>query len=91
MPTYVYECSSCGHSFEIFQSMSDDPVTVCPECGKAVRRKIFGGSGIIFKGSGFYVNDSKKSGGQQASKPAESSTKQKPSESSPPAKAKESA
>jgi predicted nucleic acid-binding Zn ribbon protein len=39
--------------------MSDDPIKDCPECGKAVRRNIFGGSGVIFKGSGFYVNDSR--------------------------------
>jgi putative FmdB family regulatory protein len=59
MPTYEYECRSCGYSFERVQSMSDDAVKECPECGKEVRRLIFGGSGIIFKGSGFYVNDSR--------------------------------
>ncbi|HPE37167.1 MAG TPA: zinc ribbon domain-containing protein, partial [Spirochaetales bacterium] len=59
MPTYEYECRSCGHSFEVFQNMSDEPIKTCPECGKEVRRLIFGGSGVIFKGSGFYVNDSK--------------------------------
>ena len=57
MPTYEYECKSCGHGFEIFQAMSDDPVKDCPECGKEVRRLIFGGAGVIFKGSGFYVTD----------------------------------
>jgi len=45
--------------------MSDAPLSVCPVCGKAVRRLIFGGSGIIFKGSGFYVNDSKKKGSSE--------------------------
>jgi putative FmdB family regulatory protein len=59
MPTYEYECRSCGYSFERVQSMSEDAVKECPECGKEVRRLIFGGSGIIFKGSGFYVNDSR--------------------------------
>jgi len=60
MPTYDYECRFCGHSFETFQSMSDDSLTTCPECGKEqLRRLISGGAGIIFKGSGFYVNDSK--------------------------------
>jgi putative FmdB family regulatory protein len=59
VPTYEYECRVCGHSFERTQSMSDDPVKDCPECGKDVRRVINGGAGIIFKGSGFYVNDSK--------------------------------
>ena len=61
MPTYEYECKSCGHAFEAFQSMSDDPLKTCPECGKDIRRRINGGSGVIFKGSGFYVTD-KKSG-----------------------------
>ena len=57
MPTYEYECTSCGHGFEVFQSMSDPPLKDCPECGKEVRRLIFGGAGVIFKGSGFYVTD----------------------------------
>ena len=64
MPTYEYECKSCGYNFEVFQPMSDKPVTDCPQCGKEVRRLINGGSGIIFKGSGFYVNDKK--GGAKA-------------------------
>jgi putative FmdB family regulatory protein len=62
MPTYEYECKACGHRFDAFQSMQDDPLSICPECGKELRRLIFGGSGIIFKGSGFYVND--KGGGK---------------------------
>ena len=57
MPTYEYECKSCSHSFEVFQSMSEQPIKDCPKCGKEVRRLIFGGTGVIFKGSGFYVND----------------------------------
>lgn len=61
MPTYDYQCKECSHEFEAFQSMSDDPLKDCPECGKEVKRIIGGGSGIIFKGSGFYVTDSKKS------------------------------
>lgn len=61
MPTYEYECKTCGHRFDAFQSMHDDPLTICPECGKEIRRIIFGGSGVIFKGSGFYVNDKGKS------------------------------
>jgi putative FmdB family regulatory protein len=68
MPTYEYECRSCSHSFEAFQAMSEDPLTSCPECGGPVRRLIGGGTGIIFKGSGFYVNDSRKS--SSASVPA---------------------
>ena len=61
MPTYEYECKSCSHRFEIFQNMSDQPLKICPKCGKNVRRLIGGGAGIIFKGSGFYITDSKKS------------------------------
>jgi putative FmdB family regulatory protein len=72
MPTYDYECSSCGHAFEAFQSMSDAPLSSCPECGKAVRRLIGGGMGIIFKGSGFYKNDSRSSSKTPASKAAAS-------------------
>ena len=59
MPTYEYECQSCGHRFEVLQSMSDDPIKRCPECGKKVRRLIGGGLGVIFKGSGFYVTDNR--------------------------------
>ena len=61
MPTYDYECDACGHQFEEFQSMRDDALTVCPSCNEtALRRLITGGTGVIFKGSGFYVTDSKK-------------------------------
>ncbi|MDR1838413.1 MAG: zinc ribbon domain-containing protein, partial [Treponema sp.] len=48
MPTYEYECKDCGHGFEVFQAMSDPPLKECPQCGKEVRRLIFGGSGVIF-------------------------------------------
>ena len=57
MPTYSYECKSCKHNFDVFQSMKDEPLKTCPKCGKAVRRLINGGGGIIFKGNGFYVTD----------------------------------
>ncbi len=67
MPTYEYECTSCGHLFEVFQKMSDPPVDSCPKCGGKSRRLIKGGSGIIFKGSGFYVTDTKKSQQEPAS------------------------
>ena len=72
MPTYEYECKSCGHSFDAIQSMNDDPLKVCTECGKEIRRVINGGSCVIFKGSGFYVNDKK---GQSSSGKADKSVK----------------
>jgi putative FmdB family regulatory protein len=68
MPTYEYECKTCGYTFDVFQNMSDDPVKVCPQCGKEVRRLINGGTGIIFKGSGFYVTDKNKNSGGASSK-----------------------
>ncbi len=61
MPTYQYECSACGHEFEALQSMLDEKLKTCPECKKDnLHRLIGGGSGIIFKGSGFYETDYKK-------------------------------
>jgi putative FmdB family regulatory protein len=60
MPTYEYECKSCGHTFDAFQSMMDEPLKSCPQCGQDVRRLIHGGTGVIFKGSGFYVTDKAK-------------------------------
>lgn len=58
MPTYEYICRKCGFEFEQFQRMSAEPLKICPKCGRAsVQRKISGGAGLIFKGSGFYVND----------------------------------
>lgn len=60
MPTYDYECTKCQYVFEEFQSITADPLSECPKCGKAVRRLIGAGMGIIFKGSGFYTTDNKK-------------------------------
>lgn len=58
MPTYEYTCDACEHSFEEFQSMKDEPLTKCPECGKKKLRRLFGsGAAILFKGSGFYQTD----------------------------------
>ncbi len=60
MPTYEYRCASCGHTFEKFQSIKAEPVEICPKCSKKqVKRMINGGSGLIFKGSGFYLTDYK--------------------------------
>tara|TARA_A100001037_G_C14622947_1_gene402394 strand:+ start:189 stop:524 length:336 start_codon:yes stop_codon:yes gene_type:complete len=63
MPNYDYICESCGHSWEMFQSMNDNPAKTCPKCKKRkARRQIGLGAGIIFKGSGFYETDYKRSG-----------------------------
>ena len=56
MPTYEYQCTSCAHRFEIWQRMTDEPLTVCPECRGTIRR-VFFPAGIVFKGSGFYKTD----------------------------------
>jgi len=88
MPTYEYECKICSHTFEAFQSMSDEPLKQCPECGKEIRRLIFGGAGVIFKGSGFYVTDKNKdssSGKKPPKKSAESPPKDSGSDGSKPA------
>ena len=61
MPTYEYECPE-GHRFEKFQKMSDRPRAACPVCGKPAVRKISGGAGLVFKGSGFYITDYGKDG-----------------------------
>lgn len=60
MPTYDYECAHCGHKFEAFQKITDKPFEECPKCGKKIKRLIGAGSGIIFKGSGFYTTDYRK-------------------------------
>ena len=61
MPTYEYECPD-GHDFEKFQKMTDKPRAKCPVCGKPATRKISGGAGLVFKGSGFYITDYGKDG-----------------------------
>ena len=59
MPTYDYKCEKCGHKFEEFQSITDEPLKKCPECEGQVKRLIGTGAGIIFKGNGFYQTDYK--------------------------------
>ena len=89
MPTYDYACPKCGHAFEQFQSMKDEPLTQCPKCNeKGLKRLIGGGAGLIFKGTGFYITDyKKKPSGESGSgdkAPAKTETK---SESKPAAPA----
>jgi putative FmdB family regulatory protein len=64
MPTYEYTCRDCGHTFEIVQSMLDESLTMCPECGGSLR-KVFAPPAISFKGSGFYATDHGKKAKQQ--------------------------
>ena len=61
MPTYEYQCAK-GHTFELFQRISDKPRAKCPVCGAKASRIISGGAGLIFKGSGFYITDYGKDG-----------------------------
>lgn len=79
MPTYVYACDTCGAQFEQFQSFKDEPVRVCPRCEASVRR-VFQPVGIVFKGSGWYITDSRKS--ESASVSADSAKAETKSESS---------
>lgn len=58
VPTYEYVCRECHHNFDVVQSFAEDALTVCPSCGGPLR-KVFSPAGIIFKGSGYYVNDSR--------------------------------
>jgi putative FmdB family regulatory protein len=58
VPTYQYACTECGHDLEAVQSFADDALTECPRCHGRLR-KVFGAVGIVFKGSGFYRNDSR--------------------------------
>jgi putative FmdB family regulatory protein len=98
MPTYEYECPE-GHAFEKFQKMTDKPRAKCPVCGRPATRKISGGAGLVFRGSGFYITDYGKDGkgprkpetekpakaaeGSGASGSAESKAKPEPPSSTP--------
>lgn len=66
MPTYQYACTECGHGFEAVQSFTDDALTVCSECSGRLR-KVFSSVGIVFKGSGFYRNDSREAAKSETS------------------------
>ena len=83
MPTYEYECGSCGHKFEVFQSITDRPRRKCPVCSKRIRRLISAGGAIIFKGSGFYQTDYRSPEYQKRAKSESSNgSKEKGSDSS---------
>ena len=68
MPTYEYRCTACQNEFEKFQRMSDDPVAECPECGASSERRLSGGAGLLFKGSGFYITDYRSDSYKKAAK-----------------------
>ena len=69
MPTYEYECDHCGHSFELFQMMSESAKRKCPERGRLKLRRLFGsGAAIVFKGSGFYQTDYRSESYKKAAK-----------------------
>lgn len=70
MPTYQYQCTECGEGLEAVQKFTDDALTVCPQCDGRLK-KVFSAVGIVFKGSGFYRNDSR--GASSSSSPASSS------------------
>jgi putative FmdB family regulatory protein len=70
MPTYEYECTSCGQHIEVFQRISEDPLTTCGACGGPLR-KVFHPAGIVFKGSGFYSTDNR-SGSKPSTSPSSS-------------------
>ncbi len=72
MPTYQYACTECGEQLERVQKFSDEPLTVCPACSGRLR-KVFSPVGIVFKGSGFYRNDSRSGNGSKDAKVSEPS------------------
>jgi putative FmdB family regulatory protein len=77
VPTYGYRCTKCGHQFEVFQRMSDEPIQTCPKCQAEVT-KILYPSGVLFKGSGYYSTDYKGSGSSASSNGSGSTTESKP-------------
>lgn len=94
MPTYEYVCAKCGHEFEKFQSIAATALTRCPEdiCAQrkwgrgAVKRKMSGGAGLLFKGSGFYITDYRSEGYKSAAKKDSEASKPAAAESKPAAK-----
>lgn len=72
MPTYDYKCTECGHTFEYFQKMTDNPLEECPQCKGKLKRLIGAGAGPIFKGSGFYQTDYKNKGNGSGSSSSKS-------------------
>ncbi len=84
MPTYGYKCDSCGHQFEVVQSIRDEPLKECPVCGAKLRKLLYP-VGVVFKGSGFHNTDYKRgaSAGPSSSEGGGDSGSSSPSESKP--------
>jgi putative FmdB family regulatory protein len=74
VPTYSYACTECDHRFDAVQAFTDDALTTCPQCSGRLR-KLFNSVGVVFKGSGFYRNDSREAGGKTAKSEPSSSDK----------------
>jgi len=74
VPTYQYVCTACGEPLEVVQSFTDDALTQCPACQEGKLRKVFNSVGIVFKGSGFYRNDSRTTNGAETPKPVGDTT-----------------
>ncbi len=81
MPTYQYVCSSCESPLEVVQSFSEDALTTCPACGEKALKKVYGSVGVVFKGSGFYRNDSR--GASSSTTPAASTATESSSTPAP--------
>ena len=77
MPTYGYRCTKCGHQFEVFQRMSDEPIQTCPKCEGKVTKMLYP-SGVVFKGSGYYSTDYRASGSPASENGSSSTTESKP-------------
>lgn len=88
MPTYAYACTACDHRFDAVQSFADDALTVCPECGGALRKQ-YGSVGVTFNGSGFYRTDSRGNAGAKGQ--SSTSSKSDSSTGASPAPAKTTA
>jgi len=85
VPTYQYACTECGHGFEAVQPFTDNALTECPQCQGRLR-KVFSSVGIVFKGSGFYRNDSREKANSTAAKADTGATSAAPAEKKPEAK-----
>jgi putative FmdB family regulatory protein len=91
VPTYSYECGSCGHVQDVFHGMSAEPKVMCDPCGKKCKRLMGTGAGFIFKGTGFYETDYKDKKGTPPEKPKADGTSMSTTESKPEAKSEKKA